>query len=109
MYLDLPGGHTPSETSGWIVGCVLLCSVGSPLSAVGTAEARPWRAPVKGAELPAEGEILQGELGTGSESRAKGGEQVQEEGNHDWVAHDVTGRHLPYGFPRSQTRTRPSG
>ena len=40
----------------------------------------------------AKGEVLKGELGTGAESRAQGGEQVQEEGEHRQLAHDATGR-----------------
>jgi hypothetical protein len=40
-----------------------------------------------------------GEFGTGPEGGAKAGKQVDKEGEHDRVAHDVTGRMLPYGIP----------
>jgi hypothetical protein len=47
---------------------------------------------MEGGELLAKGEVLKGGLGTGAESRAQGGEQVQEEGEHRQLAHDATGR-----------------
>ena len=52
-------------------------------------EARARRGSAQGSELLAEGEILEGELGTGAESRAQGGEQVQEEGEPGQAAHDA--------------------
>jgi hypothetical protein len=45
----------------------------NPESAVGGAEARVRCRAAEYAELLAEGEILEGELGTGSESRAESG------------------------------------
>ena len=46
----------------------------------------------------AEGKILEGELGMGSESWAEGGEQIQES-KHARGAHDATGRMLALRIP----------
>jgi hypothetical protein len=42
-----------------------------------------------GGELLAKGEVLEREFGTGSETRAKTGEHVQEQGERGQVAHDA--------------------
>jgi hypothetical protein len=46
------------------------------------------RAP--GRRLLAEGEVLEGELGTGAECRAHRAEEAQEQGEHGWMMHDGT-------------------
>jgi hypothetical protein len=55
-----------------------------------------WRCgSVEGGKLLAQSKVLESELGTGAEGGAKAGEQVQEQGEHGWVAHDAIAR-LPF-------------
>ena len=60
--------------------------------AVSSAKVDPGRPAVQGGELLAEGEILEGEIGTGSEGGAKAGKQVEKQGEHGQVAHDAISR-----------------
>jgi hypothetical protein len=58
----------------------------------------------EGAELLAESEILEGELGTGPESRAERSEEAQEEDEHAGMLHN--GTRVP---PSLRVRGAPTG
>ena len=60
--------------------------------------------------LTLKGEILEGELGTGAESRTKRGEQAEKEGEHGQVAHHAESQPCRLcGFLQSPTEKRACG
>jgi hypothetical protein len=83
---------------------------GNPENAIGQAEVRTRRRSAQVGELLAEGEILEGELGTGAEGRAKRGEQVEKAGERGQAAQHAKSQPCRLcGFLQSPTEKRASG